>query len=1438
MGVSVAACTIQRCWRVHHARRTLRGRRVERQVQREGEWQAQLCIEASIIQRAHRRSAARRELRRRRGVRDAEVNATREAEREEAVLVLQRAARCMIARKRVEAERVRQRKELHLESATLEQQCADDAAATVQSLWRGHRDRERVAHIRDQLSPPLSQGTAAIRIQCMARSTVARRRVREQLEQRHASWSMCTRKEAATIIQSHSRKTRQRTNMQRMVAARREEWKCLRHDEGARCIQSAVRGRSARGRARNLRQDRARVWEATRASSALWIAVEQGRLCSTHNVATQMAEAVEVNAALSQSRFVEGAPLNLGLCTLTLALADRSSKDALESLSVLLQSSTRTAQHADAFVTLTQAFARTRVARALVHRRIIRATLPPSPPRQRLEEEALTPGRGLELLLLQKAHGLPLTNMVVQTMHRHQLERRTQIPGVERQEAAARVLQAHLPDLAQRRVKRHEAVALRREREAERGAMKRTLQAEEAALCIQLWCKTSRALRRTQVKAAERSDIRNQEVMVMLKVEREMQHDAACTLQRLQRCRAAKAQTGHLRWERDTAIRLQLEAEHVLIQVLRNESATNIQVWYRGRMFMAAARQRRLELKAQRILFETAVAIQAGARGMLTRSRLKEDRRRGAALGMLQHAGRGWQGRGEAYALRRGRRAQRAATRIQAQVRGMLGRVEAGRREAAEHARVLRERVDIAVCFIQRAERVRVARRELVRRQSVAQEAQYAATMVSRVVRGHLARQNEVAERRRLRAVRLQHLAIHAAITELQRIFRGCICCRALASQRARVHGAARDLQRVERGRVGRRQARVKRNAAAGELSGCRREAAAAIIQGAWRQAMAKVELRRRRYRRGEASRTSRWQTRMLTRIQCGGRGQRARVQLRLRHVHARRACIIIQRVWRGVIARTATGPELRARRQVRAARKLQRVWRRLRPRLEQKADERGMLRGLARMRRSELMRQEKGTRMGVALGYDEGLASIRDTFRKNLADMAAPEALYHRFVAAIPPRRARRAATRVQKGFRLWKARVRVDRLRRQRDARITREKGEERQRAQEEEAANFRSALERGKRRGLPPKGLSNEFTGFSTAPERHQEWTDLFEGRRVRLGGPLHMLLAKESSERGGMELAFTIQSEAIAAPFRAPPPLSQGWRSRGRQPPPPPTSRLLPPLSMSAGANGEPLEGSVDTIALRLGSSIHNTRRANVDTAFGSPRAEPPQPRRLVSSHALSPLVFKSADARGAVKAVAVNRGSVEALRRLVCLDDPAVTVADVSGLGIMSESVVPLLSGLRANSHVRVLDLSRNPLGDECAEAVAQLLRMNSSITAVDLSGTQITDVGASHLAATVAGGGNVSVQRLNLESTLTSNTQRARIASALMLRSLPAPSLPVGAGGAGARHLKRRPLRRLAGPGGGLCADIGSIASRPGAEAIARDAAAVHFGGGKMLKTI
>lgn len=70
---------------------------------------------------------------------------------------------------------------------------------------------------------------------------------------------------------------------------------------------------------------------------------------------------------------------------------------------------------------------------------------------------------------------------------------------------------------------------------------------------------------------------------------------------------------------------------------------------------------------------------------------------------------------------------------------------------------------------------------------------------------------------------------------------------------------------------------------------------------------------------------------------------------------------------------------------------------------------------------------------------------------------------------------------------------------------------------------------------------------------------------------------------------------------------------------------------------------------------------------------------------------------------------------------------------LSGFKLQKLPYEELLDFLATDKTVVGLDLSKNELGDEGAQAIAKLLRVNTHIATIDLRLNKITTLGASHL---------------------------------------------------------------------------------------------------------
>eukprot|EP01065_Artemidia_motanka_P053312 TRINITY_DN9865_c1_g1_i1.p1 TRINITY_DN9865_c1_g1~~TRINITY_DN9865_c1_g1_i1.p1 ORF type:complete len:1501 (+),score=446.05 TRINITY_DN9865_c1_g1_i1:61-4563(+) len=1485
-----SAEALQRQWRCHRAREEVGSRRSARAEQQAVEWQTQLNESATVVQRGWRCYAARSERRRRKLKRDGELKAMVRTERHSSACTIQRFARGVGARQEVARRRSTRLSEWSAEDEDLCRQEQNDAASLIQSLWKGHRDRLVVAGMKQQRLVASSKATemerecAAVLIQSAQRQSMARRKVADMLRARR---NLCTHQvvhDAAVTIQSALRARRQYRHLRGMRHRRRYWWWRRQREESAVRIQNIARARRSRRAVAKRRLERREEWAAEQEAGSLEDAALM--LDRTGHPAAELlyavARAAEVAPVLRRLRLRghEEVPVALSVAkTLALSLAPTEAgvgpEPANLALITMLRQATEPSERADAAATTVQQFVRAFQSRRARLERLAalpeheRSTFPQTVAAADAEmRQLLSPGTGLSLLLPGRgqAADLECTSALssmfgaemqaldaaasdllgrsprgpagpVCRLQRHgrgaTVRARLSVPARRRQ-AAARVIQRSVPALLRTMESRASARQQRRRGVEGRRAAAASLRRSEAALCIQL------AFRSCLARSShfERDSVRREQRRLwraeMESIDAEMTDNAVRTLQRAERCRRARQRVSWLRRDESLAFELLLErdAAEWRAEMIRQEAAaTALQVWYRGLCMMERVRLARLEAKAHHILFDAAVTIQSGVRGMVARLAVRRTKQQHQAAREIQRVALGMLGRRRARARAAEVHRNRCATKIQAQARRVsaVERVELMRADAA--LRVLQEGAEIAACMIQRAARCLRARRRSEAVRARRRRRDDAATKISSLVRGHLTRVGVLVDRRRLRALELQQLTITACVGELVRLARGLTARVALKRLHVDSHAASTNIARVWRGHVGRRRAGLRRAEAAAQIAAVQRHAAAVVIQSHWRAAVARTELRRRRYRKQDAARGERWRLKMLVRLQAFGRASAGRRRFQVMKRKCIEASGRVQRMWRGYLVRKVTGPMLLRKRQTMAARVLQYGWRRNRRKLEQLADERQIVRRFTRMQLTGVVREERGGRMGIALRREEGLAYLRGAHGRAVADLLRPQGRYESFVAALPHRAAFRAARRIQKLWRVYTARSRVRSLRATRDADLDKQR---RRKEAPSRAPSYpigapsadasRVADEiRYERAKCKDAGDGPIFRSFSTVPHRHREWLEMFAEMRVPLRPPLRRLLSEESSMRGALELEAAVDAERIAAPLRALPPFLQGWRSRPR---PTPvvvqTPKLLPPL----GGDG------VETIALRLGDSVHNCPSSAVTAAFGSPAERPPLPKWATGGkEPMRPLAFHTVDQGGdGLRASAESSGAVEALRHLVCLDDPAVTVVDLAGNGLTDQHVHPLLSGLRGNSFVRIVDLRGNHLRDATAEALAHLLRVNSSITAIDLGDTQVTDVGASHIAAALSTNG--SLRRLNLAGTLVSGMERSALAAKLRARALqptamrPSSQPRVGPPAVSAR-LKRRPPGPSKTGAPGRC----DITVRPGAAGMARDAVARRFGG-------
>eukprot|EP01062_Namystynia_karyoxenos_P052312 TRINITY_DN4181_c2_g1_i1.p1 TRINITY_DN4181_c2_g1~~TRINITY_DN4181_c2_g1_i1.p1 ORF type:complete len:1619 (+),score=526.58 TRINITY_DN4181_c2_g1_i1:75-4859(+) len=1498
-----AAVLIQAQIRGHLARKRARELRSARKRAVAVVVEAERFEAAAVVQRCHRCRVAKRQRRLRRDARRAAERLMLFAEAGANAEVLQRAARCRIARKRVRSRSEERRAAWQAEDGLLIEQERHDAAAVIQSLWRGHRDRQwanvlRQRRIADDLGAVAAdRDSAALVIQSGARMWPARRKVRRMIAARRGQYVDARRTDAALVIQTSHRASRERRKVGALRHARRQQDQDRRRAESAERIQSQERARRARGEVGQMIQQRRSDWSAEREAADLYEAAERlhesGQLPEAAAVLTAVARATEAGPALRVLRHTAQDPAlppclrPLALALADLALEGGTPQDAgaeYGSVYQLLWQETRPAAQADADAATIQAFHHAAESRAAVRSRLQAlsprslAAFPRLHARWTAEARGrLYPGDGAQALVAQSPpDGMPFAAMLHSVLTA-ELQRSgsalqpglaAAAPGApwlllqrvgrggtvrrvarwaRRRVKAAVVLQRSFYPIVHNRKPRAEAAALRRERAAARQQAEREAQRTEAALSIQLCWRSGRAREQGGALSKARREERARLRQEMYQCEAEMTDGAARAIQRAARCLAARRRVVRRRREERVLLDALLAAEGPAREAERAaeaHAATRIQAWARAlgpQEHLRSQRELWLQLKAQQILFDAVVTIQSGVRGRLARKRIAEERRHIAAAREIQRVARAMFAAREVALLRYEHRRRTAATRIQAQARRMFCSGELDRRRTKELLRLLQERRDMSAGMIQRVERGRQAR---VRARGVREHIERrraAATRICAVARGFLARRGPLVAARRRRDKQLQDLTINAAAHEIGRTVHGHFTRCRLQKLRTAQHRAARTIQRVYRGHRGRRVARAGRERKEAIITGARREAASLVIQAAWRASAARGETRRRRYKRHEAERAERYRMRMAILLGSTMRGAIERGQLRACHMRSLAACVTLQRCLRGLGSRLESGPRAVRQRRLRSVLRVQRHWRRLRPKLEQLADERDMLRKFTRMQTAAVVRNEKGSRLELMLQRDEGLAKLLDTMRHAGAGVRDPLRGYRRFLAALPRRWATRAATRIQTAWRRAMARGRVQRLRAKRSrarpvpppdtaARQRQRKGlpqppPERKQppavscAEEalrwvEEMRYERAVLEHQLNQLAPlptdEENPSPSFRSLSTVPRRHQDWLLFFTERNLPMDEPLRRLLAEEASLRGNLELEAAVLAEKIALPMRTPPPVRQGWRAAPTPKKIPP--KLLPPLMSSAS----------DTIQLKLGDSIHNCPNQHVATAFGSPQRHTPLPDRA-RRDPLSPLHFTGLPRQAGLRAAAGNAGAAESLRRLVTLDDPAVTVVDLSGSGLTDQDVYPLLVALRSSRHVRTVDLKNNPLRDPTAEAIAQLLRVNQVVSSVDLSGTDVTDLGASHLSGAVEG--NSTLRRLNLADSLVSASCKASISAALRLRALPPPTGQSRTAPALSRHqaLKRRPAGAAA-LRAQLHASCRDVSSRPIAASIARGA--------------
>jgi hypothetical protein len=88
--------------------------------------------------------------------------------------------------------------------------------------------------------------------------------------------------------------------------------------------------------------------------------------------------------------------------------------------------------------------------------------------------------------------------------------------------------------------------------------------------------------------------------------------------------------------------------------------------------------------------------------------------------------------------------------------------------------------------------------------------------------------------------------------------------------------------------------------------------------------------------------------------------------------------------------------------------------------------------------------------------------------------------------------------------------------------------------------------------------------------------------------------------------------------------------------------------------------------------------------------------------------------------------------------------------NLSGIKLQKLPYQELLQFLATDKRVVSLDMSKNELGDEGAQAVAMLIRSNSTIGTIDLRNNKITTMGASHLLAALQEA-NYAITSLHLQ---------------------------------------------------------------------------------------
>ena len=80
------------------------------------------------------------------------------------------------------------------------------------------------------------------------------------------------------------------------------------------------------------------------------------------------------------------------------------------------------------------------------------------------------------------------------------------------------------------------------------------------------------------------------------------------------------------------------------------------------------------------------------------------------------------------------------------------------------------------------------------------------------------------------------------------------------------------------------------------------------------------------------------------------------------------------------------------------------------------------------------------------------------------------------------------------------------------------------------------------------------------------------------------------------------------------------------------------------------------------------------------------------------------------------------------------NDPTLTELKLGSMGIgLREDVLSMFDVLRGNSHIQVIDLSRNEIDDDCVSSISLALLDNTSVTHLNLADNVISSEGAEHL---------------------------------------------------------------------------------------------------------